>query len=220
MAKGKRYVSRTDDKQLRENPGGHHLQIAVAVITGVFAVSAAVLSAILGSGNNGGSSSPGQHPVASSPVLPSLSAPAMSLIDLRMKSCLGATSPVPDIGEVAITSPPSGAATDIHGTIHGTAKLSGSVQLYFFAYSDGPCAYYFMPSPIGVKADDSWQVQLYLEGNVPGDKVFLYAAVVGPDANATLREILHYFDVKDESAYVYELPSGTRAAHIDVVISS
>jgi len=144
----------------------------------------------------------------------------MSLIDPRTKSCRGVTSPVPDIGDVAITSPPIGAAVDIHGTVHGTAKLSGSDQLYFFAYTVGSCAYWFMPSPIGVEVDGSWQEQLYLEGSEPGEKVLLYVVVVGPDVQATLQEVSHYFDIKHESAYVYALPSGTRAAHIDVVIGS
>ena len=221
MARGNKRISQAGKKQSQDNRGGRHLPIVLAVITGVFGVSAAVLPTILGSHNNGEPSSPGQPPVTGPPALPSLSAPAMSLIDPQTKLCQGVTSPVPDIGDVAITSPPTGADVNIYGTIHGTAKLAGSDQVYFFAYTEGSCAYWFMPSPIGVKADGSWEEKLFLAGNKPGDRVLLYAAVVGPEAQATLREILNYFHAEhEESSYVYALPSGTRAAHIDVVISS
>jgi len=144
----------------------------------------------------------------------------MALINQAGIPCQPSKPPVPNIGEVAIRSPLSGDTLSRHGTVHGTATISGSDQLYFFVYAPGACAYYFQPgAPVNVESDGSWQVSLYLDGNNPGDKVDLYAAVLGPDAQAILGEILHYFDVKHESAYVLQVPTGTRAAHINVELS-
>ncbi len=223
MARAIRYNIRVDNKQSQDARGAS--QVKLTLIAGVFVVLAAAVAAVLGAvlsrGDNDGSS-PGQDQATNSSAPPSLSAPAMALIDRSAIPCRQElTSPVSDIGDVTISSPPSGAVVSIHGTVRGTAKLSGADQLYFFAYPPGACAYYFQPgAPVSVEPDGSWQVQLYLDGNKPGDKVGLYAAVLGPDAQAILEEILHHFDVKkDKSPHVLQLPSGTRAAHINVELS-
>ena len=200
-------------------------QVKIALIGGVFAVLAAVLAAVFGTvlsrGQNGDVGSPGQVPAINSSAPPSLSAPAMALIDRDAIPCQPSTSPISEIGDVTISSPLSGAIVSRHGTVRGTAKLSGADQLYFFVYAPGACAYYFQPgAPVSVESDGSWQVQLYLDGNNPGDKVDLYAAVLGPDAQAILGEILHHFDVTHESSpYVLQLPSGTRTDHVNVELN-
>lgn len=224
MARVIRYNSRVDNKQSQDARGTS--QVKLAVIAGIFVVLAAVVTAVLGAvlsrGDNDGSS-PGQDQAANSSAPPGLSAPAMALIDRSAIPCRQElTPPASDIGGVTISSPPSGAVVSMHGTVRGTVKLSSADQLYFFAYMPGACAYYFQPgAPISVGSDGSWQAQLYLDGNKTGDKVSLYAAVLGPDAQAILEEILHHFDAKkDRSPHVLQLPSGTRAAHINVELSS
>jgi hypothetical protein len=196
--------------------------VSAALITGIFIVLSTVLPVVLSRGKNGDASSPGQVPTTNSSAPPSLSAPVRALIDPNAIPCQQSTSPVPDIGDVTISSPLSGATVSRHGTVRGTAKLSGADRLYSFVYAPGACTYYFQPgAPVSVESDGSWQAQLYLDGNNPGDKVDLYAAVVGPDAQAILGEILHYFDVTHEpSPHVLQLPSGTRTAHINVELSS
>lgn len=220
-----------DDKKSQDAQYSSQLKSAVivAVITGLFVLLAAVVGVVPDFLNRGDNDDvpPGQGWTANPSAPPSLSPPAMALLDRNAIPCWQElTSPVSDIGDVAISSPSSGAVVSIRGTVHGAAKLSGADRLYFFAYGPGSCEYYFQPwAPVSVKPDGTWQVQLSLDGNKPGDKVVFYAAVVGPDAQAILVEILHYFDVKKDkdknnSPYVLQLPSGTRAAHINVELSS
>ena len=222
MARAKRYGNQVDNKQFQDGRDARRLQVKLTLIAGTFAVLAAVVGAVL-SRHNDGANSPRQDQATNSSTPPSLSAPASALIDRTVIPCQQElTSPVSDIGEVAINSPPSGTTVSIHGTVRGTAKLSGADRLYFFAYAPGACTYYFQPgAPVGLEPNDSWQVQLALDGNKPGDKVGLYAVALGPDEQAILGEILHYFDVTHErSPYVLRLPSGSRTAHINVELSS
>lgn len=220
----KRHNNGVDNKQPQSAQDAS--QVKLTLIAGIFVVLAAVVATVLGavlSRDDNGGSLPGQDQNTNSSTPPSLSAPAMALLDRSAIPCQQElTSPVSDIGDVTISSPPSGAAVSIHGTVRGTAKLSGADQLYFFVYAPGACAYYFQPgAPVSVESDDSWLVQLYLDGNKPGDKVAFYAVALGPDAQAILEEILHHFDVThDPSPYVLQLPSGTRAAHVNVELSS
>lgn len=225
MVRAKGDGSRVDNEEPQDTRGARRAR--PALIDGILvAVAGAVATVVITVALNtilNGSGSSGQDQNANSSAPPGLSAPAMALIDRSAIPCRQElTSPASDIGEVTISSPPSGAVVSIHGTVHGRAKLSGADQLYFFVYAPGACAYYFQPgAPINVEPNGSWQAQLYLDGNKPGDKVGLYAVALGPDAQAILEEILNYFAAKkDESPHVLQLPSGTRAAHINVELSS
>src|SRR5262249_6117715 len=137
------------------------LQVKVALIGGGFAVLAELIGGgftVFNDGKNGGVSPPGQVPGTNSSAPPSLSAPAMALINRDAIPCQPSTSPVPNIGDITISSPQPGATVSRHGMVRGTAKLSGADQLHFFVYAPGACEYYFQPgAPISVEPDGSWQ---------------------------------------------------------------
>jgi len=198
------------------------LQIKVALIGGVFAVLAALIGGVFtvfGHGGNGDASQPTQVSVTNSPAPDSLDPAAKALIDPNIPCQPPSTSPVSSIGDVTINSPMSGGTVSRHGTVSGTAKLSGGDYLYFFVYAPGACDYYFQPGrSVGVGRDGFWQVPLYLEGNNPGDKVDLYAVMVDPEANRILVKLLSNF-AGNGSPYVRMLPSGARYAHINVELS-
>jgi hypothetical protein len=198
---------------------GHHTQIIVALIGAL----AAIITTLVGIAfrNPRPPHQPASAPSPSAPTggpeLASLSPAAQALLDKGSKECQGSAAETPENESVAITSPSPGAAVGERPKVKGTVSLAAAEYLYFFTHSPGICYYYFQPyGPVRPDPDGSWELDLDLSYN-RGEKVVLFAAVVGPEGHALLGEVLRSFT---DDPWVLHLPSGTQTAHISVRVAS
>lgn len=184
-------------------------------ITAILGLPVTIISLFLSQVNKQGESS------NVAPPTPSLSASATALIK-HVETCSRRLPPPssPDIKQVSITSPKPEAVVDAEALVHGTANLSITDRLYFFAYGHNVCTYYFMPwDPVTVLPDGTWQAKLLVGAN-RGERIAVYAAVVDADGHAALQEVLRYYEeTQGRSPSVTELPPRTRTAHVFIQVS-
>ena len=193
------------------------LSLAVPAVAGIFAVLVALI-------NSGPGRSPERSPPTSAPssVLSSVPDERVRAI-MTEKTCDGTKTSIPTIEGLSITSPSPGAGIDRRATVRGRASLSSGDRLYFFTYDSDVCDYYFQPpGPLAVNSDGSWEVQVNLSAETVGERVWLYAIIVGTDEHTLLKQVLqHYSESKpSESAYIVYLPPGARSAHVDATLIS
>jgi hypothetical protein len=198
---------------------GHRTQIIVALIAAFVAIFTTILGIAFRNPRPSPPPSPTSSPSAQNegPKLANLSPGAQALLDKGSKDCEGSAAETPKNESVAITSPSPGAVVGEHPKVQGTVNLAPTEYLYFFVHSPDICYYYFTPyGPISPGRDGSWDVDLNLSYN-RGEKVVLFAAVVGPEGHALFGEVLRSFT---ENPWVLHLPPSTQTAHISVRVAS